>query len=309
MGMAVKLSVDNQIVRLFSSDVDKVLSCPIWRENISFHFTHPTFLEYLELGDILAKVTPFDETGALFQATITALCEVDNPEDLFYIYDSLFAEMLNRIKALEQIEPNFLMKRIREKKESLSFWSMEKILSLAMAEKEKEFKENTYHVMHDLTLYLAWDRMCIAMSRLFDYQSQNPIFLNNLRKLKWCLMESYQHIRAQGKTRPSFYRMMEALIYYQMREEHLELHKEGDWELLSQSFTLLKHPNEWADCFYSDCVLVADLEEVSFCHLTTESSEMVERRLALTHYMIDHLKDEAPKWKWTLPSHDIRYLL
>lgn len=299
----MKISVDNQIVKFFSADAEKVLKSPLGVDGENYlSFSWPSLLEYLELGGVLSRLPPFDKSQILFTATVAALCEVENPEDLFYIYDSLFTEMLKQIKALPEIDPDFLLQKIEEKKNKLSFWEMEKILAPALAVQEKALKENTAQAMHDLILYLAWDRMCICMGRLFDHQSSHPLFLQNLKKLKWCLIESYQHIASQGRTCPSFYRLIEALFYYQMREEHLQLHPESGWELLTQSFPALKNPNELIDFFYIDHAVVSDSQEKEgeFCHLTLDPPEMVQCRLALANYMINQLKEEIPQWKYNL---------
>lgn len=303
------ISVDNQVVKLFSGDADRLRATPL-AEGGLFTFSWPSLLEYLGLGKLPSRLPSFDKDLPLFKASISALCEVDNPEDLFYIYDSLFTEMLKQVKSLPEIDADFLLRKIEEKKEGLAFLEMEQILSPALAIQEKAFKENAPYAMHDLILYLAWDRMCVSMSRLFDYQSNDPLFLQNLRKLKWCLIESYQHIASQGRTSPSFYRLIEALFYYQMREEHLPLHPEADWELLTQSFPALKDQNELVDCFYIDHAIFpeSDEKERNATHLTLDSPEIVQCRLALASYMIGHLKQEFPQWNYHLRPGNIIHL-
>ncbi len=307
----MKISVDNQVVKLFSADADKVLKSPLGTGEDSYlSFGWPSLLEYLGLGQLLSRLPPFDKTEIFFTASVAALCEVDNPEDLFYIYDSLFTEMIKQVKSLPEIDPAFLLGKIEEKKEKLSFWEMEKILSPALVAQEKVLRDNAPHAMHDLVLYLAWERMCICMSRLFDHQLIDPKFIQNLKRLKWCLIESYQHIASQGRTSPSFYRLIEALFYYQMREEHLNLHPEGDWELLTRSFPSLKGPDELIDCFYIDHAVVPESKTVeeTFCHLTLDSPDIVESRLALAQYMINRLKEEIPQWNYALRPGNIIHL-
>lgn len=305
----MKISVDNQIVKWFSGDIDRLSRTPL-SEGGHLTFSWPSLLEYLGLGKILSRFPSFDKDHPLFKASVSALSEVENPEDLFYIYDSLFTEMLKQVKSLPEVDRDFLLRKIGEKKEKLSFWEMEKVLSPALSIKERAFEENGPHAMHDLILYLAWDRMCVSMSRLFDFQSNDPIFLQNLRKLKWCLIESYQHIASQGRTSPSFYRLMEALFYYQMREEHLQLHAEHDWILLTKSFAALKNQNELVDCFYIDHSIGGGVEkqEQALCHLTLDDPEIVECRLALASYMLNHLKKEFPQCNYTLNTGKIIHL-
>jgi hypothetical protein len=304
----MKINIDNQVVRLFLDDAEKVLSSPLGTlEEGYLSFNWPSLLEYLGLGTIFSQLPPFDKDQILFKATVSALCEVENPEDLFYIYDSLFTEMLKQVKSLPEVDAPFLLQKMAEKKGHLSFWAMEKVLSPALSLQEKMLRENAPNAMHDLVLYLAWDRMCVCMARLFDYQSNDPKFLLNLRKLRWCLVESYQHISSQGRTSPSFSRLMEALFYYQMREEHLQIHPEADWELLSQSFQALKDPKELIDFSYIDHAIVPETQTDTgpTCHLTADSPEIVQSRLALAHYMIGRLKEEIPEWRFALRQPEI----
>lgn len=307
----MKISVDNQIVRLFSTDADKILDNAFRKQEGSrMGFTWPSLLEYLGLGDLFSRLPSFSEKNPLFIATVSALCEVENQEDLFYVYDSIFTEMLKQVKSLPEADAAFLLEKIKEKKEKLSFFEMEEVLSPAIAAKELALRETASQAMHDLVLYLAWDRMCVAMARLFDYQSADPKFLRNLKGLKWCLAESYLHISGQGRIKPSFFRLVEAFFYYQMREEHLQLHTESDWELLSQSFAALKKPDELVDVFYIDQELALESQRglKAGCHLTADSPEIVHCRLALAHYTISHLKKEVPQWNYALFSSHIIHL-
>ncbi|MBX7067392.1 MAG: hypothetical protein K1X28_09190 [Parachlamydiales bacterium] len=292
----MKISVDNQVIRLLEADPGKVLNTPL--ENGFLNFSWPSILEYLGLGGILGRLPPFDERNALFVATVHALCEVNNPEDLFYVYDSLFTETIKQIKSLKEIDAAFLLEKIGERKE------IKNILTPALAEKEKRLRENGPEAMHDLILYLAWDRMCVRMGVLFDHPSKNETFLQNLKHLKWCLLESFLHIAGQGRTNPSFYRLIEALFYYQMREERMQTHQDADWELLTQSFQALKNPNELVDYFYIDHAIASS----SVCHLTLDPPEIVQSRLDLANYMISQLKAEIPTWNYSLSESHIIHL-
>ena len=305
----MKISIDNQVVRLLAADPEKALATPLTSHGRSLSFSWPSLLEYLGLGRLLSRLSPFDQTHPLYNAAVSALCEVNNPEDLFYIYDSLFAEMLKQVKSLSEIDASFLLQKIEEKK-AFPFAEIEKIVSPALAAQEKALRENAPRAMHDLILYLAWDRMCLCMARLFDDPCQEPRFLQNLRQLNWCLVESFHHIAGQGKTSPSFYRLIEALFYYQMRKEHLQIHSEAEWELLSQSFSVLKDPNELIDFFYIDSALAAESAPatVSACHLTLDPPAAVECRLALARYILSRIKEIFPKWNYSLISSDIIHL-
>lgn len=302
----MKVSVDHRIVRMLSQEGGKGLGSKLGDHGyLSFNWA--SLLEYLDLGQLFSQVPPFDSTP-IYTATISALCEVENLEDLFYIYDSLFTAMIKQIKSLPEMDALFLLQKIEEKKKSPSFLQVEKILIPALAIHERMLRDRTSHAMHDLVLYLAWDRMCICMARIFDYRSNHPIFIENVKRLKWCLIESYNHITSDGKTSPSFYRLTEALFYYQMREEHT--HPKAEWELLTKSFPALKDPNELHDFFYIDEAIrpASKTEEESHCHMTVDPPEMVQSRFDLAQYIIGRLKEEIPQWNYRLYPSGIVHL-
>jgi hypothetical protein len=307
----MKISIDNQVVQLLVNDQEGFLknSLKEQKEGI-LSFSWPSLLAYLGCGDVLTRFSSFDRESPLFTATVSALCEVNNQDDLFYVYDSLFTEMLKQVKSWPEIDAAFLLKKIEEKKKALPFFDMGETLFLTLTSHEKALRDDTHRAMHDLVLYLAWDRMCVCMSRLFDYQTDHPMFLRNLKGLKWCLAESYQHILSQGRSRPSFFRLVEALFYYQMREEHLQHHTESEWALLSQSFPVLKKPDELVDFFYIDHAIVPDVDQQSgaICHFTLDLPEVVQSRLELARYMMSHLEKEMPQWKCALTSSRIVHL-
>ena len=122
----MNLRVDNQVIRLFTTDGERVKNTvlELGLEN-QIGFDWPALLEYLELGDLFTRFPVFDETSVLFKATISALSELDSPDDLFYIYDSLFTEMLKCVKNLEEVDPLFLLEKshnyLHRSKESCKF--------------------------------------------------------------------------------------------------------------------------------------------------------------------------------------------
>jgi len=143
---------------------------------------------------------------------------------------------------------------------------------------EKLLHEHPKNSIHGLILYLAWDRLCIYMSQIFDYQSTDSVFQENLKVLKECLVESYMHITEQGRTRPSLFRLAEALYYYEMREEYLQTHSEGDWGVLSKSVTVLSSKERIVDVLYVDAISDAVI-------YTLDSSELVKSRIELAELM------------------------
>lgn len=310
----MKIVVDNQIAKILSHDAAKIVKNPLIAHPENYiSFGWPSLLEYLQLGSIFVNLPVFDQATSIFEVTVSTLCENQEKEDVFYIYDSLFAENLNHIKSLPQINASFLLQSIQEQRQQSSFKEVEKALSPSLAAYEVALREKTSHTMHDLILYLAWDRMCVWMARLFDYQSTHPQFIKGLEILKECLIESYQHIAQQGRTSPGIYRMLESFVFYAMREENLQNHTEIEWKVLSQAFQALKAPDEIVDCFYIDeAVILKDRlkaeEENAECYLTLDFPDRVKSRSALAQYMMDKLQSTTPQWGYVLRPKKIVYL-
>lgn len=309
----MNIIIDNQIVKIFAHDATKIVKNPfISNLDNSISFRWPSLFEYLGLGSILSNLPAFDQTTPLFTACISTLFATKDKEALFYVYDRLFAENLNHINSLPQINAAFLLQTIKEQREKASFLEAEKVLSPVLAAYEAALVEKASHTMHHLILYLAWDRMCVWIGRLFNYQSVDQKFIKGLDVLKECLIESYQHIAQQGRTSPGIFRMLETLFFYQMREENLQKHTDAEWIVLSQSFHALKAQDELLDFFYIDDAVISEeklqIEEGdSDYYLTLDSSESVKFRLALAQYMMDKLKAEFPQWRYVLRLKKIGY--
>lgn len=305
----MEIIVDNKIVNLLIHDATTLAKNPwISSTDNSISFRWPSLLEYLGLGSLFSTLPIFDQSQPMFTACIETLSSNEEKEVIFYVFDHLFAEHLNQIKALRQINASFLLHAIEERRAKA-----EKFISSTLLNYEKAFKENASHAMHDLILYLAWDRMCVWMGHLFNYQSTDSKFLKAITVLKECLVESYQHISRQGRTAPSFYRMLEALFFYQMREENIQKHTDEEWTLLSQSFPILKGQNELIDFFYIDDAMTSGSHskknpENSICYLTLDSSDRVNSRLALAQYMVSKLKEEIVDWDYVLQPQQILHL-
>lgn len=302
----MEIIVDNQIVNLLAQNAAAIAKIPLISDpGHQLSFRWPSLLEYLELGGLFSSLPAFDETQPLFQTCVSMLCANEDKEILLYVFDRLFTENLNQIKNLPQIRAPFLLQAIKRQRQTSSYLAVQAVLSNVLVVCEAAFEVNTAHTMHDLILYLAWDRMCICMTRLFDYQSTDPKYIKGIGVLKECLLESYQHITQQGKTAPGIYRMLESFFFYEMREENLQKHTEADWEILNQSYKILKGQEELADFFYiDDAVIPAEElkseEESSECYLTLESNEKVHARLALAHLMMRKLKAEVSQWDYVL---------
>lgn len=309
----MNLYIDNQIVKILVQDPARVTENPLFAAaDAHIHFKWPALLEYLGLGSLFSSLPPFDETQPLFRACIETLSANAEKEVIYYVYDRFFAEMLNQINVLSEINHIQLLQKLKDQR-SKSSSSVQQVLSDTLNAYETALIERPSETMHDLILYLAWDRLCASLAILFDYQTNNLIYIQGLAYLKECLLESYQHITEQGRTSPSLYRMIEAFFYYQMREENLQKHSKADWSLLSQSFPSLMGQNELNDCLYIDNAVISTakpnhVENVQECYATLDSPEKVQIRQRLSHYMLDQLKKEVPNWPYSLRQEKIVFL-
>jgi hypothetical protein len=293
----MKIVIDNQIASLLKKEPSRLLENPFFpKQKGGISFRWPTLLVYLDLGSIFFALPPFEQNTPLFDAYITALHTSEEKENLFYLYDTLFAENLTQIQSLALLQPSFLLEAIKKQGEK-------SILSTY----EKALEEKTSDTMHDLILYLAWDRMCVCMNHLFNHQSMDAKFLQGIEVFKECLIESYQHITEQGRTSPGFYRLLEALFFYQMREERLYKHTQEEWSLLTKSFPALQQEKGLVDAFYIDDAVGVE-EKDKGVYLTMDSSDRVQLRFTLAGYMIDRLKKEIPGWKYNLYPQNVMFL-
>jgi hypothetical protein len=294
----VKLIVDNQIAALLAQNPSKILPHIADPENLEFKW--PSLFEYLGCGAIFLDLPVFDKTHPHFAATMATLWATEEREVIFHVYDHLFTENLNQIRALPQINASFLLQTIKETRRKAP-----KVLLPALQAQERALFEHTAHTMHDLTLYLAWDRICVWISGLFNYPSTDSKFIYGLSVLKECLIESYQHITQQGRTSPSLYRMIETLFFYQMREENLEKHTAEEWTLLSQIFPVIKGENQLTDCFYIDD---RPIFEPHLVYLTLDSPKAVAQRVALAQYMVGKIQEDFPQWEYVVRPQKIIHL-
>lgn len=308
--MVMNIVVDNTIVKSLAHNPELLRNTLIFNSEVLISFRWGTLLEFLDLGSIFSELPIFGQNQPLFEACILTLHTTEDKEALFHVYDNLFVENLNQVKALPQINAPFILQAIQAQRESSTFCEVEKVLSPALDAIQNALVEKTSDTMHDLILYLAWDRMCVWMGYLFNHQSVDPKYLKGIDILKGCLIESYQHILEQRRTKPSFYRMMESLFFYQMREENLMKHTDAEWMLLSQSFPVLKSQDELVDFFYIDDAIISEQSfkeslQDSVVYLTVDSPENVKVRLELAQYMIDKIKAEVPRWNYALVPKNI----
>lgn len=288
----MKTLLDNQIIRILIDDPAQLLERLSFQEHASkICFGWPSLLECLDIESLWTSFPAFDNSAPIFKSCLSILHESTKEESIFHLFDRLFAENLTQVKNLRQVDSSFLLEAIRVRRQQLS-----SLLIPALSEFEIAFEEHTAYIMHDLILYLAWDRMCVCLSRLFDYQSTDPNVIKGLEILQNCLIESFQHITRQGKTHPSLYRLLESLFFYQMREENLNKHTEAGWAILNQSFPVLKSQEQLADFLYIDHAIIPNNDH----YLTLDSIDKVNTRLAFARYMTDKIASENPEWKFNL---------
>lgn len=280
--------VDNQIIKKFCDPLNRLNPCLLPMDN-PIHFRWPSLLECLGLGSIFSNLEP---NQLLFEACIASLSENEDIEVIHHLYDRLFAENLNQINALPEIKSAFLLQAIKEHRGNSLFDPLLDVYEKLLTEKPSD-------TLHDLILYLAWDRMCVSSGRLFDYPSTNPKFIKGIGILKDCLIESYQHITEVGRTVPGIYRLLESLLFYHMREENLNKLNEHEWKVLSQSFEVLKAQDSLADFFYIDDAVGVE-NDSSEIYLTLDSSHKVNSRLSFAACLMNKLKAEIPNWNYVL---------
>lgn len=269
----MKIYPDNQLVKNLN-ELQKF-------GTICFGWT--SLLEYLELGSLFSNLPSNDH---LVKACISSLYTYRDKNDLFDVFDRLFAEYLSQIKDLPQIDPGSLLEAIKK----------DPILKPFL-------KNHASDTMHDLILYLSWDRMCICLANIFNEQSTDQKFIEGIDILKDCLIESFQHITEQGKTAPSYFRLVEALFSYYMREENLQKHSEEEWKILCQSLNCFGDQNELVDVAYIDNGLKREEE----MHLTSDSSERVNSRIALAQMVMEKLKRDVKGWNYSLHPKKINH--
>lgn len=272
----------------------------------------PSLLKYLGLEQLLENFPVFDSQNALFTFITSLLPLKTEKELLIRAYDQIFVECLTQIKALPQIDSSFLLQLIKEKRHSFDV-QVDSLFAQSLDHYEKQLLEHPTYLMHDLILYLAWDRVCVNLAILFEHPNSNDI-QSGLHILKECVLESFQHISAQGRTSPSFFRLVETLYAYQMREENLDLPTDAEWTILCAGASVLKLRENLPDVWYIDAAIV-DKQKWNYTQHETEkncikvftfdSPEKVKACLSLILYMIDKLKEGPIEWHYFLSPVEI----
>lgn len=269
-------------------------------QNLEIVFGWPSLLEYLDLGSLFETFPKFDKQNPLF-AFITSSLSLDSEQDfLFRLYDQVFVECLTQVKALPQIHPTFLLDHMQKKRHSSLF-------SRSLDHYEKILTEDPANTLHHLILYLAWDRVCVYLALVFEHIYPDLKSRKGIELLKECLLESFQHITEQGRSAPGFFRLLEALYAYRMREENIQTHTDAEWLVLCQSSRALRPRENIPDVFYMDAAVVDERKLKSLNKareplrvFTLDSVDKVKATLSLADYMIEKLKIEVPDWPYVL---------
>jgi hypothetical protein len=269
-------------------------------------------LEYLDLSLLFDPFPKLDGQNKIFSSVIEVLSQslkLDSNKDVIvYLYDQIFVECLTQVKALPQVNFQILIDQIQFIRANPLFPHDEDPFASALYSYEKRLTENPYETIHDLTLYLAWDRVCVYLGTIFDDTTLK--ICNGLEILKECLIESFWHITEQGRTTPSLFRLVEALFAYEMKEENLQHHSEKEWQALCQGATTLQSRDELTDVSYLDSGVSVggQVEKNLQTVFTLESVDKVKTRMALIEYIGAKLKKEAPDCQFVLSSFEIHCL-
>lgn len=271
-------------------------------EDLEVILNWPALFEYLSYEQIYDTLPNFEDLQ-IYRLLISYLSS-NEKEIQYYLYDQVFVECLTQVKSLPIVNQSFLIHLI-EKKKSLPKFAYEKeLFSNSLNWYEKKLKEDPYRLLHDLTLYLAWDRVCISLAVVFEQVLPHPQNINGLNILKECLIESFQHITRDGKTTPGFFRLIEALYAFYMREENLENHSEEDWTILCQSADALRPREILINIPYIDAAIdetkekddnpAAPVKVFTLCR-----EEYAAATLSFAKFMINKLKSEG-EWGFSL---------
>ena len=253
-------------------------------------FGWSSLLKYLNMEPLFENFPVFNEENDLFSFMILAIARDEKEEFIIRLYDQVFVECLTHVKAIPQIQPEFILAEIRKNQ------SKNKKISFSLDEYEQLLLETPYEAIHSLILYLAWDRVCVNLTKVFEYVFLDLKGRKGLETLKKCLVESFLHITEQGKSLPSFFKLKEALYAYQMREENLQIHTEEEWLVLCQGLGVLEHGGDLSDVVYIDAALGKGLEPVKI--VTLDPTEEVKIGLSLGRCLVGKLKKEFPEWQY-----------
>lgn len=282
--------IDNRLMKL-------LVEGAVFSEHLGqIEMERSSFLACIGLGKILESFPAFDEKNAFF-----AFCKSDLIFDLekdviTYLYDQIFVGCLTDVQNSLKIEVSFLLEQLAETEKKVPG-----CLSSAFLKYKQRLIDTPKQLIHDLTLYLAWDLVCLRIAILFENISSDSRNQNLLKGLEECLVESFTHITQQGKTKPDFFRMCEALYANAMRQENLQGYPQEEWEILSKSCQALMPREELSNVFY------LSLEETEGKVFTLDPPNKVEAVLRLAEYMMQKIRQEIPSWQYGIFPLEVVY--
>lgn len=290
----MKTLIDYRLVQKIVADNDakNVVSLLEGASEVVLGWT--SFLECIGLRSILDKFPEFDEKNKVFVLIKDILSTAPERELVIRLYDQIFVECLTQVKALLDVDPAYFLDQIERKRASFPFPE-------AFNFYEKAFTERPYEIMHDLTFHLGWDRVCVYIAALFDGGfAGSQIF-------KECLVESFIHIKKEGKTSPGFFRLIEALYSYYLRDENIHMHKEEEWLILSKGSASLQAREELISIPYIDGFLTDVAKDKSAIGkiLTMDSMDRVQTSLNLAECIIQKLEKEDSNWDFQIEPMEI----
>lgn len=305
--------LDNKLIRKFLSvttkeerdallnDCVKPLAIPE-DQFLDFFMDWSALLEYLGLGSLFENFQVLDKENKIFASVIEVLKLDSDKEVIIYLYDQIFVECLTHVKALQQIHPSVLLDKIRHMQANPLFSSARDPFAANLKLYEKKLSGNPGDTIHDLVLYLAWDRVCVYLAAIFDETSLK--IQNGLEILKECLIESFEHITKEGRTKPGFFRLLEALYAYQMKEESLQNYTEEEWKILCESVSTLQSRDYLPDACYIKVKFTGN-DHSQLKVLALEPMEKVKKRISFADHMNKKLKQDVPTWQFDLQSYEI----
>ncbi|HEV8052043.1 MAG TPA: hypothetical protein VGP47_06085 [Parachlamydiaceae bacterium] len=312
----MNMYVDNKLIRKLLSAIDiedrdsllneciKIIEIPE-EGSLDFVLDWSSLLEYLGFGSLFQTLPVLNKDNKIFASVIEVLKLDSEKEVIVYLYDQIFVECLTQVKGLQQILPNILLQQIRHMQANPLFSCAKDPFSSSLKMFEKKLAGKPEDTIHDLVLYLAWDRVCVYLAAIFDETSLE--IRNGLNILKECLIESFQHITKQGRSKPGFFRLLEALYAYQMKQENLDNYTETEWQILCESVATLQSREFLADACYIKVKFTGN-DYPLLKVLTIEPSERASARISFADYMNRKLKSEVSGWDFDLQPYEIMCL-
>jgi hypothetical protein len=265
-------------------------------------------LELLGYTGLFDSFQQTEEKKKIFASVIEALKMDSDNEVIYYLFDQIFVECLTEVKTLKPVShPDILVNQVRALLTNPLFPSQEQDpFSATLRYYDRRLTENLQDTLHDLILYLAWDRVCVYLAMIFDDVSLK--IKDGLKLLKDCLIESFQHIKTDGKTNPGFFRLIEALYAFEMKDENLQNYSDVDWKTLCESVQALQPRDSLADVCFIDIGLVSDLiqDKPLLKVLTMKSANEVKTIISLANFMLEQLRTElSDQWKYGMCPYEI----